>query len=70
MDNHEKAAGIVRKYIMENYQKVENLKIRELKFDKYTENWTAHSSFNAMDRSYELALVFDFNKIIFAKEFI
>jgi hypothetical protein len=70
MDAREKAAGFVRSYIFGRYHGVENLKIRELKYDKYTGNWTAHSSFNDINQSYELALVFNFNSVVFAKEFI
>ncbi len=40
-----------------------------MKFDKYTGNWTSHTSFNDLDRSYEIAIVFNKDRIIFVKEF-
>ncbi len=70
MEGRNTAAVFIREYIHHNYEGVENIKIREMKFDKYTGNWTSHTSFNDISRSYEIALVFKNNKIIFVKEFI
>jgi hypothetical protein len=70
MEDRKPAADFIRKYILDKYDSVENIRIREMKFDEYTGNWTAHTSFNDAGRSYELALVFKDNKIVFAKEFI
>jgi hypothetical protein len=70
MEDLNTAAAFIREYIYHNYEGVENLRIREMKFDKYTGNWTSHTSFNDIDRSYELAMVFNKDKIIFVKEFI
>ena len=44
--------------------------IREMKYDTNTGNWTVHTSFNDVNRSYEIALLFKDNKIIFVKEFV
>ena len=70
MENREKAATFVRKYISGNYSGVENMHIREMKYDTYTGNWTVHTSFNDINRSYEIAILFKDNKIIFIKEFV
>ena len=43
---------------------------REMKYDTNTGNWTVHTSFNDVNRSYEIALLFKDNKIIFVKEFV
>ncbi len=70
MDDRVKAINFIREYIRKNYSGVENIRIRELNHDKYTGNWTSHTSFNDIERSYEIALVFNEDKIIFVKEFI
>ncbi len=70
MDDRASALTFIRKYILKNYRGVENIRIRELKYDRYTGNWTSHTSFNDMERSYEIAIVFNNEKIIFVKEFI
>ncbi|MCL4453007.1 hypothetical protein [Ferroplasma sp.] len=70
MDDRVKAINFIREYILKNYSGVENIRIRELNHDKYTGNWTSHTSFNDIERSYEIALVFNEDKIIFVKEFI
>ena len=70
MDNRDAAVMFIREYIMKKYTGVENIRVREINYDKYTGNWTSHTSFNDIERSYEIALIFNKGKIIFAKEFI
>ena len=70
MDDRGSALTFVRDYIIKNYSGVENIRIRELSKDRYTGNWTSHTSFNDVERSYEIAIVFNNEKIIFVKEFI
>ncbi|WMT50988.1 MAG: hypothetical protein RE471_08405 [Ferroplasma sp.] len=70
MDDRARAIEFIREYIMKNYAGVDNIRIRELNHDQYTGNWTSHTSFNDIERSYEIALVFNEDKIIFVKEFI
>ena len=70
MDNRDAAVMFIREYIMKKYTGVENIRVREINYDKYTGNWTSHTSFNDIERSYEIALIFNNGKIIFAKEFI
>jgi hypothetical protein len=70
MDNRDTAVMFIREYITKKYAGVENIRVREINYDKYTGNWTSHTSFNDIERSYEIALIFNNGKIIFAKEFI
>lgn len=70
MDDRASALAFIREYILQNYSSVENIRIRELNHDHYTGNWTSHASFNDIERSYEIAIVFNKEKIIFVKEFI
>ncbi|MEM0139620.1 MAG: hypothetical protein QXZ44_03300 [Ferroplasma sp.] len=64
------AIQFLQDYVNRKYISADNIKIRELKYDKYTYNWTGHVSFSDIDRSYELAIIFNGDKIVFAKEFI
>jgi hypothetical protein len=70
MDDRGSALVFIRNYILKNYDGVENIRIRELNHDRYTGNWTSHTSFNDVERSYEIAIVFNNEKIIFVKEFL
>ena len=70
MDDRASALNFIREYILKNYSGVENIRIRELNYDRYTGNWTSHTSFNDVERSYEIAIVFNNGKIIFVKEFL
>jgi hypothetical protein len=70
MGDRGSAIKFIREYILKNYTGVDNIRIRELSHDMYTDNWTSHASFNDIERSYEIAMVFNNNRIIFVKEFI
>jgi len=59
----------IKSYIKENYNNTYNIKIREIKYDEYTKNWSSHISFNDDMNSHEIAIIINNNKIIFFKEF-
>jgi len=59
----------IKSYIKENYNNTYNIKIREIKYDEYTKNWSSHISFNDDMYSHEIAVIINNNKIIFFKEF-
>ena len=63
------AVNYIKCYINKHYSNVYDIKIREIKYDKYTENWASHISFNDDANSHELAIILNNNTIIFVKEF-
>ncbi len=62
------AISFLRSYINSIYV-IESMKVRELKHDNFTDHWTAHVSFTDMEKSHEMAIMFDDERIIFVKEF-
>ncbi len=63
------AINFMKDYINKTYSNVYNIKIREIKYDEYTKNWSSHISFNDDMNSHEIALILNNGRIIFVKEF-
>ncbi len=61
--------NFMKDYINKTYSNVYSIKIREIKYDEYTKNWSSHISFNDDMNSHEIALILNNSRIIFVKEF-